>query len=345
MSSHRACLYVVATPIGNLADITRRALEVLAEVEVILSENVGKTRRLLSHYDIATRVMSYREENARRMDEVALGLLAGGKSVALVAEAGTPGVSDPGRQIVDAAWARGIKIVPIPGASAAIAAISVCGMRDARFVFEGFLPRRRSKRRQRLAELAGDQRQVVFFEAPHRIVECLEDIRDSLGDRTCLVAREITKLHEEIERLPVSRFIEKYSKAKPLGEFVIICEGRREAVTEGGYLDAAGAKGASAQGSAPTPGSAAGATHGATPGPAARSGRIPEVALTVALGLVKSGLRKKEVAKGIAREFGLKSSDVYDAICGAAAAAGGEKQSGLKMGKRGGSQSAKGERR
>lgn len=302
MSSRPAYLYVVATPIGNLADITQRALDVLRSVEVILSENVGKTRRLLGHYGIATKVLSYREENARRMGEVALGLLAAGKSVALVAEAGTPGVSDPGRQLVDAAWARDFKVVPIPGASAAIAAVSVCGMADARFVFEGFLPRRRSKRRQRLRELAGDPRQTVLFEAPHRLVECLEDIRDSLGERICVVAREVTKLHEEIERAGVSWFIEKYSARKPLGEFVIICEGCREAVAEGRGCGAAVL--------------ALDARESGVPSRmgAADSGAALDAALREALALVRGGLRKKAAAKMVSKKYRLRSSDVYTAI-------------------------------
>jgi len=280
MPSCPACLYVVATPIGNLADITQRALDVLAGVDAILSENVGKTRRLLRHYGITTRVLSYREENARRMGEVALGLLASGKHVALVAEAGTPGVSDPGRQLVDAAWTGGFKVAPIPGASAAIAGISVCGMKDARFVFEGFLPRRRSKRRQRLEELSEEERPIIFFEAPHRIVECLEDMRNSLGDRTCVVAREITKLHEEIDKRRVSWFIAKYSAKKPLGEFVIICEGRDPAAAEG--VDS--------------------------------GGHDLGAALEEALGLVKGGAKKKAAAKTVAKRYRLRSSDVYTAI-------------------------------
>lgn len=305
MSSRPACLYVVATPIGNLADITQRALDVLCSVEVVLSENVGKTRALLRHYGITTRVSSYREENARRMGEVALGLLAGGKSVALVAEAGTPGVSDPGRQLVDAAWTHNFKVVPVPGASAAIAGVSVSGMKEPRFVFEGFLPRRRSKRRQRLRELAGDPRQMVLFEAPHRLLECLEDMRDSLGERTCMVAREITKLHEEIERGELSSFVAKYSSTTPRGEFIIICEGCPDAVE-----DNVAARGASAT---------------------ADSGSVPEEALTMAVGLVRSGRRKKDAAKMVAKQWGLRSSEVYTAV--RRVLEDGARQSGRKKGK------------
>jgi len=277
MSRRHGFLYVVATPIGNLSDVTHRALEVLGSVDVIASENVGKTRNLLRHYGISTRVLSYREENARRMGKMIVELLEGGKDVALVAEAGTPGVSDPGRMLVDAAWKGGLRVVPVPGASAAVAAMSVAGMDEARFVFEGFLPRRRSKRRERLAQLSTDPRLLLLFEAPHRLVECLEDMLAVLGDRQCMVARELTKLHEEIGRGPLSSFIERYNGGKVLGEFVIVCEG---------------------------------AAHGR---PIDQSEPQAQ-ALEEALALVRQGARKKSAAKAVAAKYGLKSSDVYTTI-------------------------------
>jgi 16S rRNA (cytidine1402-2'-O)-methyltransferase len=280
MSRHSDSLYVVATPIGNLQDITLRALDVLGKVDAVVSENVRKTRNLLDHYGLKTRVMSYREENAGRMSAVILGMLESGKSVALVAEAGTPGVSDPGRKLVDDVWKRGFKVVPVPGPSAALAAVSISGMDEQRFVFEGFLPRKRSKRRQRLAELADDSRLLVFFEAPHRMLESLADIKDSLGDRQCVVAREISKVHEDIERGSVSYFEAKFAAAKPLGEFVIICEGR------GGV--------------------------GAGVRTAARVSF--DEAVKEAAGLLKRGLRKTEAAKLVAKSHGLASGDIYKAL-------------------------------
>jgi 16S rRNA (cytidine1402-2'-O)-methyltransferase len=283
MSDHRASLYVVATPIGNLADVTLRALEVLRSVDTVVSENVQKTRNLLRRYDITTRVLSYREENAERMGGVVLGMLERGKSVALVAEAGTPGVSDPGRQLVNAAWKRGFPVVPVPGASAAVAAISVAGMDEPRFVFEGFLPRRGGKRRQRLRELADDTRPLVLFEAPHRLVECLEDVKEVLGDRRCVVAREITKIHEEIARDRVSSFIARYTESRPIGEFVIVCEG--------------------SEGKGPACGEA-------------DLGNALEAAVAEARDLVAGGARPREAAKAVARRCGLKTRDIYAALVG-----------------------------
>ena len=293
MSRRQGSLYIVATPIGNLADVTHRALEILGSVDVIASENVGKTRNLLRRYGLSVRVTSYREENSRRMGEVVVELLRGGKNVALVAEAGTPGVSDPGRRLVDAAWRNGFKVVPVPGASAAVAAMSVAGMEEARFVFEGFLPRRRSRRRERLGELASDQRLLVLFEAPHRLVECLEDMLAVLGDRQCVVARELTKLHEEIGRGPISSFVSRYESGKILGEFVIVCEGAggsrsgEERVTE--------------------------ASCGSEVAGRSKA-RDMEGALAEALDLVRGGIRKKSAAKAVAGKYRLRASDVYNKI-------------------------------
>lgn len=297
MSDHPASLYVVATPIGNLADVTLRALEVLRTVDAIVAENVRKTRNLLRRYDITTPVLSYREENAARMGEVVLAKLGRGESVALVAEAGTPGVSDPGRQLVDAAWKRGVTVVPVPGASAAIAAISVAGMDEPRFVFEGFLPRRGGKRRQRLRELAGDPRPLVLFEAPHRLVECLEDIREVLGDRRCLVAREVTKIHEEIARDRVSSFIARYTGSRPIGEFVIVCEGSI------GEVGAAGGAASEAAGEA--------AGDGVPGGGKAGPGVSLAAAIEEARKLIAGGARPREAAKAVARKYGLKARDIY----------------------------------
>lgn len=268
-------LFVVATPIGNLQDITVRALDVLRSVDLVVSENVGKTRNLLKHYGIKTKVSSYREANSRRVIPSLIGMLKSGRGVALVAEAGTPGVSDPGRRLVREVMRQGLRVVPVPGASAAIAAVSVSGLDDARFIFEGFLPRRGSKRRERLRELAGAGPGLVLFEAPHRLVGCLKDMLDILGDRECIVAREITKLHEEVERGSIASFVEKYEKAKPRGEFVIVCEGGRA----GG-------------------------------GPAVS----PEALLKEAGALARKGARKKEIAKALGKKHGIPGRDVYRII-------------------------------
>ncbi len=275
----QASLFVVATPIGNLSDITYRAIEVLGSVTFIVSENVRKTKNLLSHYGLRTPVRSYREANSRRAIPKIMETLAGGESVALVAEAGTPGISDPGRDLVDAAYRGGFAVVPVPGASAAVAAVSAAGMGEARFVFEGFLPRRRARRLKRLAELADDDRLLVFFEAPHRLAACLADMAEVLGDRNCLVAREITKMYEEMSRGRLAGLAREYSQTRPRGEFVIVCEG-------------------------------AGAGTRAGPG-----GRVDFDALRdEAVGLIESGMRKSEAAKTIAARYGLRRGDVYSLL-------------------------------
>jgi 16S rRNA (cytidine1402-2'-O)-methyltransferase len=221
----QASLFVVATPIGNFQDITLRALDLLGSVDFVLSENVRKTRNLLDHHGIRTQVRSYRESNSRRVIPLVLAALHDGHCVALVAEAGTPGVSDPGRDLVDAVYREGLRVVPVPGPSAVVAAVSASGMSESRFVFEGFLPRRRSKRVKRLKEISADERLLVFFEAPHRLAACLADMADVLGDRKCLVAREITKMYEEMTRGGLPDLAARFAHSKPRGEFVIVCEG------------------------------------------------------------------------------------------------------------------------
>jgi 16S rRNA (cytidine1402-2'-O)-methyltransferase len=274
--SHRrnGSLFIVATPIGNLKDITIRALETLSSANLIVSENVRKTRRLLRHHDIGNKVMSYREENAKRMVPFLVDLMRAGKTIALVAEAGTPGISDPGRRLVDAVGVAGLKVVPVPGPSAVIAAVSAADMKEQRFAFEGFLPRQRSKRRQRLQDLADDRRQIVIYEAPHRLRQCLVDMKEVFGERTCVVAREITKLHEEIEKGTISAFVAKYSHSKPRGEFVLVCEGARTRV-------------------------------GQVP-----SDKIQEEAVRLA----KQGIRKREIARMLSAKYGSTSRDVYRMI-------------------------------
>ena len=275
MSHHTdRSLYVVATPIGNLQDITLRALDVMKDVDLIVSENVRKTRNLLRHYGIQTNVVSYREENAKRMIPLVVDSLKSGRAVALVAEAGTPGVSDPGRRLIDSVRQEGFGVVPVPGPSAVIAAVSISGSDDARFTFEGFLPRRAARRRQRLEELAADERQLVFFEAPHRLVKCLVDMKNVLGDRTCLVGREMTKIHEDIQTGRLSNFIDMYSAEAPRGEFVIVCEGSRQGEPE----------------------------------------LVTEVILAEARPLLDGGMKTKEVAKTIAAKHRIKAGDVYRMI-------------------------------
>ncbi|MBK6425396.1 MAG: 16S rRNA (cytidine(1402)-2'-O)-methyltransferase [Blastocatellia bacterium] len=218
-------LYVVATPIGNLEDITRRALRVLGEVKVVACEDTRRTRTLLTHFGLATPTVSYHEHNESSRAAELIARLLDGESVALVSDAGTPCISDPGYRLVREAAAAGIDVVPVPGASAAVTALSASGLATDTFLFVGFMPSKRSARKARLAELAGVRETIVFYEAPHRIGAMLEDLREAFGDREIVVAREITKLHEEIVRGSVSEVTAKLTAERHRGEFVVVVEG------------------------------------------------------------------------------------------------------------------------
>ncbi len=212
-------LYIVATPIGNLEDITLRALSVLKEVDLIACEDTRHTRKLLAHYQISNPTVSYHEHNDRERSAELIKKLEAGLDIALVSDAGTPLVSDPGLRIVRDAINRGIPVVPIPGPSALIAAVSASGLPPGEFAFFGFLPARRAARRARLMELAEMKSTLVFYEAPHRIRETIADAREAFGDRECVVARELTKLHEEYVRGPLAE-IEVPEVAR--GEIVLL---------------------------------------------------------------------------------------------------------------------------
>ena len=213
-------LYVVATPIGNLEDITFRALRVLREVAVIAAEDTRRTARLLQHYSISTPTTSLHEHNERLRTPVLIDRLSRGESVALVSDAGTPLISDPGALLVSAAHEAGIKVEPVPGPSAAMALVSAAGLKGDQFVFAGFAPRRSSARKRWLESIRDEPRLLVFYEAPHRIRESLSDMLDILGDRTIALGRELTKAHEELVVCPISQYLA--SLGEPLGEFVIL---------------------------------------------------------------------------------------------------------------------------
>ncbi|OGO06665.1 MAG: 16S rRNA (cytidine(1402)-2'-O)-methyltransferase [Chloroflexi bacterium RBG_13_57_8] len=219
-------LYVVATPIGNLEDITLRALRVLREVKLIAAEDTRKTRRLLSRYAIKTPMTSYFEHNKLSKLDHILDQLKD-NDVALVSEAGMPGISDPGYELIVAAAKRGIPVVPVPGPSAVTAALAVSGLPTDRFTFVGFLPGRSAARRRALASLAGEPGTIIALEAPHRLAATLQDILDVLGDRPLAIGRELTKLHEEIYRGTVNGALAYF--AKPRGEITLVIAGRPSA--------------------------------------------------------------------------------------------------------------------
>jgi 16S rRNA (cytidine1402-2'-O)-methyltransferase len=227
-------LYIVATPIGNLADVTLRALEVLRAVPLVAAEDTRLTRRLWARHGLGTRLVSYHARNAAVRTPELLALLRGGADLALVTDAGTPLVSDPGEGLV-AAWStEGGRVVPIPGASAVLAALVASGLPSARWGFEGFLPRSGAERRRRLARLAADDRTTILFEAPSRTAATLRDLAAVCGDdRPAALCRELTKLHEEVRRGSLSDLAEEANTHPPRGEVTLVVAGRPSAANAG----------------------------------------------------------------------------------------------------------------
>jgi len=219
-------LYVVSTPIGNLEDLTYRAVRVLSEVDIVACEDTRHSQKLLHHYGIKTKTISYHEHNERDRAGELLTSLNSGLDVAIVSDAGTPGISDPGFRVVRMALEAGLRVVPIPGPTALVSALVASGLPSDEFFFAGFLPARSGARRTRLAELAAIPSTLVFYEAPHRIIASLEDAREILGEREAVVARELTKLHEEILRGRLSELLDKFSQAaqEPRGEMVVVID-------------------------------------------------------------------------------------------------------------------------
>ncbi len=218
-------IYVVATPIGNLEDISQRALRTLREVKLIAAEDTRKTKRLLVTYDIKTPMTSYHKYSQWTKLDYILGCLEGG-DVALVSEAGTPGISDPGYELIVAASQQEIPIVPIPGPSAVITALTISGLATEKFTYLGFLPRRGNNRRRLLETVVNGYGTIIVLESPHRLLAALEDILLVLGDRRIAVCRELTKVHEEVFRGRISQAIEHFTE--PRGEFTLVIEGKEE---------------------------------------------------------------------------------------------------------------------
>jgi len=216
-------LYVVATPIGNLEDISLRALRILHSVKLIAAEDTRKTRRLLNTYDIKTPLTSYHEHNKWSKLEYLLPFLSGTGDVALVSEAGTPGISDPGHELIVAAAQQGIPIVAVPGPSVVITALTVSALPTDRFTFFGFLPRTPGDRRRTLKSISDVNGTIVILEAPHRLRDSLQDMLTTLGNRQLVICRELTKIHEEVFRGSISDALERFTE--PRGEFTIIVEG------------------------------------------------------------------------------------------------------------------------
>lgn len=233
---NKSTLYVVATPVGNLGDITLRALDVLKGVDVIAAEDTRVTVRLLNRHGIAAKLVAVHEHNERRAAERVIGLLADGKAVALVSDAGTPGIADPGAQVVAAVRGAGYPVVPIPGPNAAAAALSASGFEASRFLFCGFLPARAAERRRVLGDLKTQTALLVFYEAPHRVLDCVADLCAVFGGaRGILIARELTKIHETLHhcRLDEAAAWLQADDNRRRGEFVLVVQGAAEASREG----------------------------------------------------------------------------------------------------------------
>jgi 16S rRNA (cytidine1402-2'-O)-methyltransferase len=266
-------LYVVATPLGNLGDLSLRAMEVLRAVPVVAAEDTRRTRGLLSHLGTSPRLLSYHAHSEEPRLGALLEILHDGRDVALVSDAGTPVVSDPGTDLVAAARASGITVVPIPGPSAVATALSAAGLKGDRYLFLGFIPRKGSERARLLARAAAEEWSVVFFEAPPRLADLLEDLARAVGDgRRAVVARELTKLHEEFRAGTLAELAGYYSEHPPRGEITIVLEGT-----------------------------------GAPAEPPDRTGEAVEQATL----LLAEGLTRREVVRRISETLGLPRNDAY----------------------------------
>ena len=271
-------LYVVATPLGNLGDLTPRAAEVLRTVPVVAAEDTRRTRGLLSHLGAEPQVLSFHAHSGARRLETLLEILAGGRDVALCSDAGTPTVSDPGTDLVAAARAAGLAVVPIPGPSAVATALSAAGLSGDRYLFLGFLPRKGTERQRLLQRAAAEEWSVVLFEAPPRLVALLEDLARTAGPgRRAVVARELTKLHEEIRTGTLAQLAGYFSETPPRGELTVVLEG--------------------------------------TGGPPEEPDRSEE-ALEAAAELLAEGLSRREIARRLTESHGLSRNDAYRLVTG-----------------------------
>lgn len=225
----KGVLYIVSTPIGNLEDITLRALRILREVDLIAAEDTRRSLKLLNHYGISKPLISYWKEKEKIRSEEIIRKLNAGQSVALISDAGTPGIADPGAVLIKKAIEEGVDVVPVPGPTAFVAGLSMSGLPAEEFTFLGFLPSGRTQRRKALDDLSLELRTLIFYEAPHRIDETLEEMKIAFGSRRAVVVKEITKIHEKALRGSISEVLDEMKGRKAVGEYVIIVEGRARA--------------------------------------------------------------------------------------------------------------------
>lgn len=270
-------LYVVGTPIGNLSDFSPRAVETLASVDFIAAEDTRVTLKLLNHFEIKKPMVSYFEHNRRERGEIILERIKSGENCAIVTDAGMPAISDPGEDLVDLCLSNGITVESVPGPTAFATAMAMSGLPSGRFTFEGFLSVNKPSRRDHLEEIVSERRTMVFYEAPHKLTATLKDLYKYLGDRRIALIKELTKIHETVERTTLSEACEKYSAQTPKGEFVIVIEGSTEPKQKEVSLDEA---------------------------------------VALAKGLVENGMAINDAAKEIAKETKLKKGDIYKALLG-----------------------------
>ncbi len=268
-------LYIVGTPIGNLGDFSPRAIETLSNVDFIAAEDTRVTIKLLNHFGIKKPMVSYYEHNRAERGPVIIDRLLAGESCALVSDAGMPIISDPGEDLTVLCHKNNIQICAVPGPCAFVTALAVSGMPSGRFTFEGFLTVSKQNRRKHLQELADEKRTMIFYEAPHKLPATLKDMAEYFGNRNIALVKELTKIHENVEKTTLFDAAEKYSKESPKGEHVVIIEGKPEEEKEEITLE--------------------NATH-------------------IALALVDDGLSKNEAAKEAAKQTGLKKSDIYKSL-------------------------------
>ena len=221
-------LYVVGTPIGNLEDMTARALKTLQEVDFIAAEDTRVTLKLLNHFEIKKPMVSYHEHNAREKGGEILSRLLSGENGAIVTDAGMPCISDPGEDLVRLCAENGVEVRVVPGPSAAISALAVSGLSTDRFVFEGFLQPQKNQKKERLQELKNERRTIIFYEAPHKLCDTLAAMYEVLGDPKITLARELTKIYEEVVRTTLSQAVQLYEQKEPRGEFVLVVEGMQQ---------------------------------------------------------------------------------------------------------------------
>ena len=233
MADEKGTLYLCATPIGNLGDISKRCLEILESVDLIAAEDTRRTLQLLNHFGITKALTSYHEHNKKAKGEYIISLLLEGKNVAQVSDAGTPAISDPGEDLVKLAIENGIEVTSVPGPVAGITALILSGLPAARYAFEGFLSTNKRNRYEHLESVRNDTHTLIFYEAPHKLLTTLNDMRDVFGgERRIALARELTKLHEEIIRTTINGAIEHYAEKSPRGEYVLVIEGATETSEE-----------------------------------------------------------------------------------------------------------------